>query len=128
MKRSPLLPLALVAAALCLAAPALGQQDMTTVPTGGFAKTTRPPALFPHDAHNEKAALSDCTACHHGEKDGKQDPTADTAGIPCADCHEAKAKPGRTPLMRAYHKQCMNCHLDKKKGPVTCQDCHKPAK
>ncbi|OLN27345.1 Tetraheme cytochrome c isozyme 2 [Desulfovibrio sp. DV] len=130
MKRSPLMPLALLVlvAAVLLAAPAMSQQDMTTVPTEGFKKTTRPPAAFAHDAHNEKAGLSDCTACHHGEKDGKRDPSADTAGIPCSDCHTAVAAPGKTPLMRAFHRQCMGCHMDKKKGPVTCGDCHVPAK
>ncbi|MEA4855351.1 MAG: acidic tetraheme cytochrome c3 TmcA [Solidesulfovibrio sp.] len=123
-------PLALVAlaAALLLAAPAMSQQDMTTVPAEGLASKTRLPAVFPHDQHNEKAAIAECTACHHGEKDGKRDPEADTAGIPCSDCHTAAGKPGRTPLMRAYHKQCMGCHLDKKKGPVSCGDCHKPVK
>lgn len=123
-------PLALVAlaAALLLTAPAMSQQDMTTVPAEGLATKTRLPAVFPHDQHNEKAAIAECTACHHGEKDGKRDPEADTAGIPCSDCHTAAGKPDRTPLMRAYHKQCMGCHLDKKKGPVSCGDCHKPVK
>lgn len=124
MKRSTLtLLLAGLAAALLLAAPALSQQDMTTVPTEGFTTTTRLPARFAHDAHNEKAKLDDCTACHHGEKDGKQDKSVDSAGTPCADCH---AKPGRTPLRRAFHKQCMGCHQTQGKGPVTCGDCHAP--
>jgi len=129
MKRSPLIPLALLVlvAAVLLAVPAMSQQDMTHVSTEGFKKTTRPPAAFAHDAHNEKAGLSDCTACHHGEKDGKRDATADTAGIPCSDCHAAKAAPGKTPLMRAFHRQCMGCHMTQKKGPVTCGDCHAPA-
>ncbi len=123
-------PLALVAfvAALLLALPALSQQDMTTIPDEAFKTRTRPPALFKHDEHNEKAKLDDCTACHHGEKDGKRDPGADTSGIPCSDCHAVEAKPGRTPLMRAFHKQCMGCHMTQKKGPVTCGDCHKPVK
>ena len=119
--------LALLAAAF-LAVPALAQQDMTTVPAEGFAVKTRMPARFAHDAHNEKAGLSDCSACHHGEKDGKKDPSADTAGVPCSDCHTVDAKPGRTPLMRAYHKQCIGCHMAQKKGPVTCGDCHAPVK
>ena len=130
MKRTPLTPLALLVlvAAVLLAAPAMSQQDMTTVPTEGFAKPTRLPAVFAHDAHNDKAGLTECTACHHGEKDGKRDTAADTAGIPCSDCHTAAGKPGKTPLMRAFHRQCMGCHMDKKKGPVTCGDCHAPVK
>jgi hypothetical protein len=129
MKRRTI-PLALVAlvAACFLAIPALSQQDMTTIPDTGFAAHTRLPAVFNHDVHNEKAGLDDCTVCHHGEKDGKRDPSQDTAGTPCSDCHTAVGKPGRTPLMRAFHKQCMGCHMEKKKGPVTCGDCHRPVK
>lgn len=129
MKRrtTPLVLMALLAA-LLLAMPAFSQQDMTTIPDEGFKTKTRPTAIFNHDAHNEKAKLDDCTTCHHGEKDGKRDPSADTAGIPCSDCHTAAGKPGRTPLMRAFHKQCMGCHMEKKQGPVTCGDCHKPVK
>ena len=129
MKRTLFAPLALLVliAAVFLAVPAQSQQDMTTVPTEGFKQTTRLPAVFAHDAHNEKAALADCSACHHGEKDGKRDNSADTSGIPCSDCHSAQAKPGKTPLMRAFHRQCLGCHMDKQKGPVTCGDCHEPA-
>jgi len=126
MKRSILASLlAGCATALLLVVPALSQEDMTHVPTTGFKTTTRPAARFAHDAHNEKAKLDNCSVCHHGEKDGKRDPSGDSTGTPCADCH---TKPGRTPLMRAFHKQCMGCHLEQKKGPVTCGDCHTPAK
>jgi hypothetical protein len=127
MKRSTLASLlaGLAAALLLLAVPALSQQDMTTVPGDGFKTLTRPASRFAHDAHNEKAKIDDCTTCHHGEKDGKQDKTADSAGTPCADCH---GKLGRTPLRRAFHKQCLGCHMEQNKGPVTCGDCHTPAK
>lgn len=129
MKRRTVTPLLLaLLAAVFLAVPALSQQDMTTVPAEGFKTKTRLPALFAHDAHNEKAGLSDCTTCHHGEKDGKKDTTADSTGTPCSDCHSLEGKPGRTPLMRAFHKQCAGCHMDKKIGPVTCGDCHAPVK
>jgi hypothetical protein len=30
--------------------------------------------------------------------------------------------------MRAYHRQCMGCHMEQKKGPVSCGDCHNPLK
>jgi len=130
MKRTTLTPLALLVlvAAVLLAVPAMSQQDMTTVSTEGFKKTTRLPAAFAHDTHNDKAGLTDCSTCHHGEKDGKRDASADTSGIPCSDCHTAEGKPGKTPLMRAFHRQCMSCHMEKKKGPVTCGDCHEPVK
>jgi hypothetical protein len=28
-------------------------------------------------------------------------------------------------LQRAYHKKCITCHAQMKKGPVGCTDCHK---
>ena len=33
----------------------------------------------------------------------------------------------KTPLMRAFHRQSMGCHMDKKQSPGTCGDCHEPA-
>lgn len=124
MKTPVTLIAAFLAAAVFVAGPAFSQADMETVPTTGFAATTRKPAVFPHDRHNEKAQIADCGVCHHGEKDGRQDPKNTSEGTPCSDCHAEKAKPGRTPLMRAFHRQCMGCHLDVNKGPVTCGQCH----
>lgn len=117
----------ILTAALLLACTqaALAQQDMKNLAPAAFGKLTRPPAVFVHDAHNEKAGLSDCVVCHHGAKDGKQDKTASTEGTPCAECHLVKAPKGKTDLTHAYHKQCIGCHKAKGKGPVACGQCHK---
>ncbi|WP_302983570.1 cytochrome c3 family protein, partial [Bilophila wadsworthia] len=44
---------------------------------------------------------------------------------PCSECHKANMPSGRTPLMRAYHKNCIECHTAQNKGPTTCGACHK---
>lgn len=118
----------LLAVALLMACSqaALAQQDMKTLAPAAFGKLTRPPAQFAHDAHNEKAGLSDCVVCHHGGADGKQDKTASTEGTPCSECHKVKTAKGKgTDLTHAYHKQCIGCHKAKGKGPVACGQCHK---
>ncbi|MDD4951313.1 MAG: cytochrome c3 family protein, partial [Desulfovibrionaceae bacterium] len=87
-----------------------------------FGQAQRPAAVFDHDAHNEKAAIDGCLPCHHqGVEEGR---FVEGDPVKCADCHEVKTAEG-TPLMLAYHKQCEDCHLEKKKGPVTCGECHK---
>lgn len=97
-----------------------------TVSTTALEPLTRPAAAFDHDAHNEKAGLEECVACHHSEADGKQSMEESSEGTPCADCHALEAKDGRTPLVRAYHLQCISCHKDKNVGPTNCGGCHKP--
>lgn len=124
MLKKSLMLLVVAAMALCFFGPAFSQGDMTNVSTEAFGVARRPAAVFPHDMHNEKAQIEDCAACHHGEKDGKIDKEATSEGTPCADCHPVTASPGKTPLMQAFHKQCMGCHLEKKAGPVTCGACH----
>ena len=105
---------------------AVSQEDMKIVKAEAFTAHTRPAALFVHDAHNEKAMIDDCGECHHGkDKTGKLDKSDITAGTPCADCHAVDAKQGVTPLKRAYHQQCIRCHVEKKLGPTYCGGCHK---
>lgn len=128
MKRhfAPLkIALCLAALALCLGASlAMAQEDMTHVKAEAFAAHSRPLAVFAHDAHNEKAGLEDCAACHHGkDAAGKQDKEDMSAGTPCADCHAPVAAKD-TPLMRAYHQQCISCHVEQSKGPTHCAGCH----
>ena len=118
---------ALVAAGgLCLALPPAfsSQEDMTHVRSDALGPLTRPMAVFAHDQHNEKAGIDDCAACHHGkDAQGRQDKEDISAGIPCADCH-AGAEKQVTPLMRAYHQQCIGCHTQMAKGPTHCAGCH----
>ncbi|WP_419784966.1 acidic tetraheme cytochrome c3 TmcA [Pseudodesulfovibrio sp.] len=104
---------------------AMSQEDMTQVPAEGFVTLQRPRVAFAHDAHNEKAGIEDCVVCHHGKTDdGKQDLENSSEGDPCSSCHAVKPTDGTTPLMRAYHRQCIGCHKAKGKGPVACGQCH----
>ena len=107
---------------------AVSQEDMKKVSAEAFPEHTRPLALFEHDKHNEAAGIEACETCHHGKDDkGKQDPEDNSAGTPCADCH-APANATGTPLMRAYHQQCISCHTKRDAGPTYCGGCHKDGK
>jgi hypothetical protein len=126
MKRSlPLLLAATLAFGLALAQLALAQEDIKTLAPAAFKSRQRPPAVFVHDKHNEKAQIAECVVCHHGGKGGKIDKSASTEGTPCSECHQVAPKDKTTGLMKAYHKQCIECHRAKGKGPVACGQCHK---
>lgn len=123
------LVLAVQLLALCVVQVALAQDDMKDIKDPAFVVHRRAPAAFAHDAHNEKAKIEDCVVCHHGGKDGVIDKTTSTEGTPCSECHPVVAtKAGVTPLQRAWHRQCMDCHRKSGKGPLACGDCHTPAK
>lgn len=118
--------LALLVAAVSLwgLAPVFSQEDMVVVDTSPFDNPQRPPSLFRHDAHNEKAGIDDCAECHHVYEDGKKLEDEHSADRRCSDCHALQAR-GRVPgLTQAFHANCKGCHLDQKKGPVMCGQCH----
>jgi cytochrome c553 len=105
-------------------APVFSQEEMVVVDTSSFEKPQRPPSLFRHDAHNEKAGLDDCAECHHVYQDGKKVEDEHSIDQRCADCHGPAAQ-GRVPgLTQAFHANCKGCHLQQKKGPVMCGQCH----
>ena len=67
------------------------------------------PVPFSHELH---ATMSDmiggCENCHHYSEKGGTIP-------PCRECHDPAKGPVdlRKPSLKgAYHRQCMNCHLD----------------
>ncbi|ADU63637.1 MAG: cytochrome c family protein [Pseudodesulfovibrio sp.] len=109
-----------------LAPMAFSQDDMTVVPAEAFGVLKRPQVAFEHDAHNEKAQLEDCVVCHHGRTDdGLMDMENSSEGETCESCHPVNPVNNETPLMRAYHRQCITCHTDQAKGPVACGECHR---
>jgi len=119
--------LAVIAAlvAVYLVPMAFAQDDMTHMPIDAFENLQRPQVAFEHDVHNEKAEIEDCVICHHSmTEDGKLDMENSSEGETCESCHAVKRTDGGTPLMRAYHKQCITCHEEKAKGPVACGECH----
>jgi hypothetical protein len=115
---------ALAAFALVFIVTAWSQEDMQMVSSESFIKAQRPAAVFPHDAHNEKAKIENCNQCHHVYEDGKLVEDESSEDRRCADCHgleDAGRQPG---LMKAFHLNCKGCHQTKKKGPVMCGECH----
>jgi len=109
-----------------MAPAAFAQDDMTMVPVDAFTKLERPRVPFVHDEHNEKAGIDDCVVCHHSKNDdGTRDMENSSEGESCSSCHDVKRTDGGTPLMRAYHRQCIDCHKKEGKGPVACGQCHK---
>jgi len=114
-------------AALGVVTAASSQEDMKDIKDPAFVVHRRAPAVFAHDAHNEKAAITDCVVCHHSGKNGVQDKTTSSEGTPCSECHSVVGGQNVTPLARAWHRQCMDCHRKVGKGPLACGDCHKPS-
>jgi hypothetical protein len=103
---------------------AWSQEAMRAVSTEAFSKPQRPAAVFPHDAHNEKAGIDACNQCHHVYEGGKLVEDESSEDRRCSDCHDA-GDAGRQPgLMKAFHLNCKGCHQEQKKGPVMCGECH----
>ncbi|MBT8338400.1 MAG: cytochrome c3 family protein [Desulfatitalea sp.] len=102
----------------------LAQEDMPTVDNRAFVRPVRPPALFDHDVHNEKAGVDDCAVCHHVYANGNLQPEDTSEDAPCAACHDPAGKDNPFSLRRAFHLRCKGCHLDRKAGPVMCAACH----
>ena len=121
----PLHALARAGLAVTLLLGLVGTAHALTLNSDEFKTHRRPAVIFNHDAHNERAKLEDCAVCHHGGDNGVIDPEMTTADLPCSECHKATAPRCRTPLMRAFHKNCIQCHRDLNKGPTTCGGCHK---
>ena len=71
-----------------------------------FGKVT-----FSHKGHVESG--STCKDCHH---------MAESPVQKCESCHTADSK---LTTKDAYHKNCIDCHKAKEKGPTGCMDCHK---
>ena len=104
--------------------PALSQEDMEVVDDGGFSKKQRPPAVFRHDEHNEKAELEDCSECHHVYEDGKKLEDESSEDQSCSECHDEKGDGSRPGLRKAFHTNCKGCHREQNKGPMMCGLCH----
>ncbi|MES0385964.1 MAG: PriCT-2 domain-containing protein, partial [Hyphomicrobium sp.] len=52
--------------------PAYSQEDITTLADEAFGDKQRPPAVFAHEQHNEKAEIEECNVCHHVYKNGEK--------------------------------------------------------
>jgi hypothetical protein len=104
--------------------PAYSQEDIAILKDNAFKDSQRPPAVFVHDEHNEKAELDECNVCHHVYEAGKKVEDDSSEGQGCSDCHSVEGGSPTRPLMKAYHNMCKSCHRENKAGPVTCGECH----
>ena len=104
--------------------PAYSQEDIVTLEDSAFKDAQRPPAVFAHDDHNEKAEIDECNVCHHLYEGGNKVEDESSEGQGCSDCHNVKEGHPTRPLMKAYHDLCKVCHGEKGSGPVTCGECH----
>ena len=102
----PLHALARAGLAVTLLLGLVGTAHALTLKSEEFKTHRRPAVTFDHDNHNERAKIEDCIVCHHGGENGVIDPEVSSEDQPCSECHKANMPSGRTPLMRAYHKNC----------------------
>lgn len=97
----------------------------TMIDISGFHKTKRPMVMFSHDNHNEKAELDECNICHHVYENNQLIADESSEDQTCFDCHNAEVKDAPFSLITAFHNRCKGCHLQLKKGPFLCAECHK---
>jgi len=117
-----LLAISLISAGLL---PAVhSQEDMVQIDNSEFETIRRPPSVFEHDTHNEKAGLEECSECHHLYEDGELVEGESSEDQRCGDCHGLQAEGKQPGLMKAYHMNCKGCHVKEQAGPVMCGECH----
>lgn len=124
MKKSAVFILTLISISVFIFVSAYSQDEMEFVDNSVFENPERVSSVFLHDEHNEKAEVEECNECHHIYEDEKlvEDETSEDQG--CSECHEMEASENMPALMKAYHTNCKGCHLEKKKGPIMCGECH----
>jgi len=124
MKKAAVFIFTIVAVSAFLFVSAYSQEDMTSVDSSVFKNPQRIPSVFRHDEHNDKAGIEECNKCHHVYENGKLVEDESSEDQRCSDCHELKASGNKPALMKAYHTNCKGCHLEQKKGPIMCGECH----
>jgi hypothetical protein len=97
--------------------------------TNSFQGKQRTAVGFKHGLHMESI---ECLSCHHRYENGKNTldeselEDEDAKNVKCVSCHNQKSK---TNLKKAFHHQCMGCHMNLRKqgritGPELCGQCH----
>lgn len=125
MKRPVFIVAAVLAVLVLVMASAYSQEDMTFVSNEAFNNPQRGSAVFAHDEHNETAEIDDCAECHHlYDDEGNKLEDESSEDQACAECHGDKDDGHKPKLIKAYHTNCKGCHLNGKKGPILCAECH----
>jgi len=104
--------------------PVFSQEDMEVIDNSGFAIKQRPAVGFRHDEHNDLAGIEECNECHHVYEDGEKLEDESSEDQSCSECHEEISSEEQPGLRRAFHLNCKGCHLENKKGPIMCGQCH----
>lgn len=99
------------------------QEEVTAVEDSAFGERMRPRAVFFHEDHNEKAEIEDCNVCHHVYDGSALVEDESSEDMECSACHAASDR-SELNLANVYHLQCKGCHVESKKGPVMCNECH----
>jgi len=124
MKKSAVFILTLISISVFIFVSAYSQDEMEFVDNSVFENPERVPSVFLHDEHNEKAEVEECNECHHIYEDEKLVEDESSEDQRCSECHEMEASENMPALMKAYHTNCKGCHLEKKKVPIMCGECH----
>ena len=104
---------------------AYSQEDMRFIDNDVFDNPQRPPSVFIHDEHNELAQIEDCNQCHHVYDDnGNLQEDESSEDQSCSDCHDLEPSGKKPGLLKAFHRNCKECHKQQKKGPLMCGQCH----
>jgi c(7)-type cytochrome triheme protein len=106
------------------------QDEEILLNSGEAVQAQRTAVTFSHDLH---MGLYECLECHHDYKDAvnvlnEDDLEEGNPAIRCSNCHNGQADLDQ---QKAYHRQCMGCHIDARKagqtsGPEMCGACHRP--
>jgi c(7)-type cytochrome triheme protein len=114
---------------LSLSTVSLAQDEEILLNTGEDIPAQRTAVAFSHDLH---MGLYECLDCHHDYKDSinvldEDNLEEGNPDIRCSACHNAQTDLGR---QKAYHRQCIGCHIDTRKagnasGPEMCGACHR---
>ena len=125
MQKNAVCITALTLVSLLILVSAHSQEDMTHVDNSVFNNPQRVASVFKHEEHNENAELEECNECHHVyDEDGQKLEDESSEDQQCVECHGNKASGNKPALEKAYHTNCRGCHLQGKKGPILCGECH----
>jgi len=103
--------------------------DTVTIENKDYKKDKKRPVPLSHKKHVAEYGVT-CVDCHHVYKDGKNVWKEGDHVDKCSKCHDPlkNTKENGVKVMKlqnAYHKNCKNCHKEKKKGPFKkCNECH----
>lgn len=101
------------------------QEEMEEIDNQQFPSPQRSAARFEHDTHNDTVGIEECNVCHHiYDDDGNLVEDESSEDQMCADCHGLNDDGSQPGLRKAFHRNCKGCHLEQKKGPVMCGECH----